>query len=115
MSDKLPSKSWKKESLIMNLDSSKGRGTHWVCYKKCGKWVKVFNSLGNELPPKALTKYLPGFRITYNQSRFQDLRTSCCGQLCLLFLANQSLETRSKMGLDFGKSQFIGKSCFSQK
>ena len=35
------------ESTVVNLDDTKGVGTHWVCYKKLGKKVWYFDSFGD--------------------------------------------------------------------
>lgn len=89
MSDTLPLKPWKNEAAILNLDTSSGIGTHWVCYRKIGDRVTFFNSIGNRKPPISLSHYLKGSHITINRKRYQKPGTSCCGQLCLLFLLNQ--------------------------
>lgn len=48
MRDSLPRTLPRKyESGIVNLDSTKGPGTHWVAYKKRGNNVKYFDSFGN--------------------------------------------------------------------
>lgn len=88
MSDNLPSRPKEKEVGIMNLDSSKGGGTHWVCYKKNGKFAKFFDSSGNKSPPPELVRYLIGSRICFNRKKFQDSESYRCGHLCLLFLMN---------------------------
>lgn len=87
-SDNLPSKPWIRERAIINLDSTRGKGTHWVCYIKNGSYVKFFDSAGNKGPPSELVKYLKDCRISFMSKRYQDPETYICGHLCLLFLSN---------------------------
>jgi len=88
MRDNLPKKIWVNETGIVNLDSSIGPGTHWVCYKKLGDIVYYFDSFGNLPPPVELRKYFnSATKILFNYERFQDYNTSVCGHLCLEFLA----------------------------
>ena len=55
--DVLPKQPWKKESMIVNLDSIENKGTHWVCfYKKDDELVEYFDSFGME-PPLELIHY----------------------------------------------------------
>ena len=92
MRDTLPSGGpWEgEECAIVNLDSSRGSGTHWVCYRKTrdGK-VQYFDSYGNLKPSTELIEYLRKGgcrRIEYNRSAYQSGDSEICGQLCLLFL-----------------------------
>lgn len=88
MRDRLPSKVWKNETGIVNLDSYSGEGTHWVCYKKMQDKVYYFDSLGNIPPPKELLQYFKTAKyVMYNHDNKQSLNTSICGHLCLEFLA----------------------------
>lgn len=85
MVDEFPSNPWKTERAIFNLDTSDGRGSHWVCYKKRGEYVQFFDSSG-EKPPTEFVRYMKGCRISANRRIFQKVGSSNCGQLCLLFL-----------------------------
>ena len=58
MRDTLPKTPHKYESAIINLDSSSGVGTHWVCYKKQGAKVYYFDGFGDLRPPLELVRYL---------------------------------------------------------
>lgn len=88
MKDALPNKIWKNETGIVNLDDSKGIGTHWVCYKKFNKTIYYYDSYGNLPPPKELEHYFQkAENIFYNYKREQPENTSICGHLCLDFLA----------------------------
>lgn len=86
MRDSLPKKVKVNESAIVNLDSSSGPGSHWVCYKKHGNKVKYYDSFGNVRPPQELLEYWGNVQVTYNRDQFQTYDTENCGQLCIQFL-----------------------------
>lgn len=88
MKDRLPTKINKNETGIVNLDDTKGKGTHWVCYKKLGKTVYYFDSFGDLAPPKELRTYFRSTdKVLYNIRRQQSEDSSICGHLCLEFLS----------------------------
>jgi hypothetical protein len=86
MKDELPKIMGSDESIIINLDSSKNDGTHWVCAynDKFSKYVYYFDSYG-VLPPINVVKYLntSGKTILYNTSQLQSLISSMCGYYCV--------------------------------
>jgi len=86
MKDSLPKISRKNECAVINLDTSKGRGTHWVAYKKHNNIVEYFDSFGNLKPPKELIEYFKSCTIMYNRDIYQKFNTYNCGHLCLQFL-----------------------------
>lgn len=89
MRDTLPSGGARKnEAGIVNLDSVRGPGTHWVAYKKRGNSVIYFDSFGNLRPPPELETYFkyPVVNIYYNTDVFQRPNSYRCGHLCLEFL-----------------------------
>lgn len=93
MRDTLPGFVLDNESAIINLDSFRGDGTHWVCYKKRKNIVQYFDSFGNLRPPVELEKYLNSKErviIKFNYKKFQKFKSVNCGHLCLNFLASQS-------------------------
>ena len=77
-----------KESAVVNLDNSTGRGTHWVAYKKRGKIVTYFDSFGDLRPPPELMNYFYTNTVKYNHERYQNFDSYNCGHLCLKFLCN---------------------------
>lgn len=87
MRDELPKRPFNRECGIVNLDSSKNPGTHWVAYVKCSDYVEYFDSYGNLKPPKELVKYI-GSNIHYNNENIQRDHPYNCGHLCLKFLKN---------------------------
>lgn len=88
MRDALPTHPRLYETAIVNLDSSAGEGTHWVCYRKDGMTVHYFDSFGNLKPPGELVLYFSGCKIYYNYRRVQNFDSVNCGHLCLKFLCN---------------------------
>lgn len=80
------------ESAIVNLDISKGRGTHWVAYRKNFDIVHYFDSFGDLKPPQELIKYFGNnCKIYFNYSIRQTFNTYNCGHLCIEFLLNKSM------------------------
>ena len=88
MRDALPKRPWNREAVIVNLDSSSGGGTHWVCFRKNGKRVDYFDSYGDLKPPLEIQRYLAGNYLAYNRAGLQSVNTDSqiCGHLCLAFL-----------------------------
>lgn len=93
MRDRLPGKPWVDECGVVNLDSIRGPGTHWVAYCKKQYDVYYYDSFGNLPPPRELCKYFGSeTNIYYNYMKYQDFNTFICGQLCLTFLNNINKE-----------------------
>lgn len=91
MRDTLPKIPHKNECGIVNLDSTKNSGTHWVAYIKSGNAVHYFDSFGDLKPPKELVKYFGnGVEILYNNRQYQNYNQIICGHLCLEFLYKNS-------------------------
>ena len=78
---------------IVNLDNSKGSGTHWVSYYKHGSTRIYFDSFG-QITPVEIQKYLKTERefrkkttvIQRNTDIVQHINTTNCGHLCLYVL-----------------------------
>jgi hypothetical protein len=85
MRDELPETPWSKECGVINLDSSKYSGTHWVAYGKYRDYIEYFDSYGNLKPPKEFLSYV-GPYFQYNYVNFQGNHLFNCGHLCLKFL-----------------------------
>ena len=86
MLDTLPKRPKSIECGVVNLDSKKGKGTHWVAYYKNKNFKEYFDSFGNLAPPKEIVKYLGADNLRYNYSQHQNFNTFNCGHLCLNFL-----------------------------
>lgn len=91
--DDLPATIRRNETGILNLDTNKGKGSHWVAYYKKGAKASYFDSFGNLRPPKELVSYFQSDSSTkhiwYNHDPHQKFQTVNCGHLCLRFLYNQ--------------------------
>lgn len=92
MRDTLPSSPPRRcESGIINLDTLKGPGTHWVAYRKIGDSILYFDSFGSLKPPIELVRYFGlKCKIVYNPEAYQTYNTVNCGHLCLEFLYKNS-------------------------
>lgn len=94
MRDSLPCKINEHESGVVNLDSTIGKGTHWVCYKKQGFNVQYYDSFGNLKPPIELQRYFDSgpyySEVKYNYFPIQNDDEVNCGHLCLDFLARNT-------------------------
>ena len=84
--DRLP-ESIKKECGIINLDTFKGPGTHWVCYRNLDSMVEYFDPFGLIMPNEALNYFrTSGEHIVYSMDEIQNRNTVLCGYWCLYYL-----------------------------
>lgn len=79
-----------KETLIINLDSSDGPGTHWLAAIRCGRIVFSYDSFGDISPPREVLSYFKNTHIFQNYNSEQKINTINCGHLCLSFLVKSS-------------------------
>lgn len=84
MRDNLPLSVNIKECGVVNLDSSRGPGTHWVAYHKDGPTAVYFDSYGLD-PPQEIGKYL-GCSVRTQTFQLQGPEDVICGHLCLYVL-----------------------------
>ena len=70
-----------KRMWYLNLDSSNGKGTHWVTWFKNEDEKYFFDSYGVQ-PPNEMIKYLKS-PILYNTDQIQQADQVFCGHLCL--------------------------------
>ena len=95
MRDTLPAKANKIECAIVNLNTSKEIGSHWVCFAKIGKSRIYFDSFGQDVPLE-IKKYLKTVKeykddeavIARNTDIVQRVNTHVCGHLCLFVLTS---------------------------
>ena len=80
-----------KENLIINLQTSKEKGSHWVL---CSKKFKIYFDSYGVVPIKNIDTYLDKGSFIYNTIQVQKINTKICGQLCLFVL--DKLEEGSK-------------------
>ena len=78
-------KSTKKNNIIMNLETTKDTGSHWVSiYKSCVNNY-YFDPYGI-LPTKEVYNFLKDKPFYYNKIQIQQEGMECCGQLSLYVL-----------------------------
>ena len=95
--DQLPDKIGNKESGIVNFNTSKEPGSHWVAYFRDGSKKIYFDSFGQVIPTE-IQKYLKTREeyqnnlpvIQRNTDIVQEPNTVICGHLCLYVLDNLS-------------------------
>ena len=95
--DQLPEKLENKESGIVNFNTSKEPGSHWVAYFRDGNQKIYFDSFGQVIPTE-IQKYLKTKEeyqnnlpvIQRNTDIVQEPNTVNCGHLCLYVLDNLS-------------------------
>ena len=95
--DQLPEKLENKESGIVNFNTSKEPGSHWVAYFRDGSKKIYFDSFGQVIPTE-IQKYLKTKEeyqnnlpvIQRNTDIVQEPNTVICGHLCLYVLDNLS-------------------------
>ena len=84
----LPKIPYRVECGILNLDNSRGNGTHWTAWYINNKTKIYFDSYGLDAPLE-LIKYL-GPSIYCNTDCIQPKGTVVCGHLCLYVLKKLS-------------------------
>ena len=88
MRDTLPKKPWCRECGIVNFNTSKEPGSHWVCYYKNGSDCLYFDSFG-QITPIEIQNYLKTRKqfesdeaaIQRNTDIVQHINTHVCGHL----------------------------------
>ena len=84
-------------TFIINLDDSKGNGTHWIAILCDPEYCLYFDSYG-AYPPKTLLKQLKYYKtIYYNKFIIQSLSSILCGFYCMAFL--HYLQTNNNMNI----------------
>ena len=96
MRDTLPRVAYSKECGIVNMNTSKEPGSHWVCYYKDGMNTRIcFDSFG-QVTLDEIQKYLKtdeeyesGKQVVQrNTDIVQRINTHVCGHLCLFVLTS---------------------------
>ena len=72
----------KHSPCIINLDSLKNAGTHWVCCVPGGRALWYFDSFGMGFPQE----FKSSKPVIWNSSQFQNIKSVLCGYYCLYFL-----------------------------
>lgn len=84
MRDKLPKTIPVNKSIIINLDESSGKGTHWVAFYRLKDKGLYFDSFGLP-PPEELLKKIK-VQIYGNSSQLQHDLSVLCGYYCVDFI-----------------------------
>jgi len=74
-----------KMFMIINFDTTRQIGTHWVAVVKNGKNVNYFDSYGL-IPLKEVQNKFKKYNLYYNDTAIQKNDSNICGQLCLAFI-----------------------------
>ena len=76
------------KNIIINLDSSRGEGTHWVCLYNTPDYKFYFSSFGDN-PPKEVIKFFNRSEAPvreYSDTQIQEFNTFYCGQISIYIL-----------------------------
>jgi hypothetical protein len=84
-SDKLPT-STLKGCIVVNEDSSKDVGSHWVAINNPGGHLEYFDSFGMEPSVPSIKRYLGSDSVVRNIQQLQSVAATTCGQHCIYFL-----------------------------
>jgi hypothetical protein len=69
---------------VINLDDSKGTGTHWTGFLRSKNNIFYFDSYGLP-PPSEVMKILKPLNVYYNDKIIQHINTSSCGYWVIAF------------------------------
>ena len=125
MRDNLPQRSHTVECGIVNLNTTREPGSHWVCYFKDGVNQRIYFDSFGQITPIAVQKYLKTKKefeggkavIQRNTDIVQHVNTHVCGHLCLFVLTSLMREHLSFQDvlnqLNYGYTQSDRKSTTS--
>ena len=95
--DMLPSfPKYLPSSLIVNTDSSKGVGVHWLSLLFLKNKCLYFDSFGLPIVEETLIKYIEPYydSVLYSDVCIQDIRSTKCGKFCILFLTHVNSKSK---------------------
>ena len=103
MRNTLPRKAYQTECGIVNFNTSKQAGTHWVCYFKDGMDQRIYFDSFGQVTLDEVQKYLKTKKeyesgkavIQRNTDIVQHVNTHVCGHLCLFVLTSLMREHHS--------------------
>lgn len=102
---------------IVNLDSTKGPGTHWVLlYAVRPTEIYYFDPMGIPYPPKEVLERMKASKkkSDFNNSDVQTLRSESCGYFCMM-LADMLMQEPTKPFKDVVDSHFKSSSLQDRK
>ena len=82
-------------SLIINTDTSKGNGDHWLALVLDKNKCFYFDSFGLPVVEKYLLDYLEPYynTVTYSDVCIQDIESEKCGGFCVMFVKHVKNKT----------------------
>ena len=99
MRDELPkTEARRRECAIVNFNTSRESGSHWVCYYKDGREQRIYFDSFGQITPIEIQKHLKTKSefandtavIQRNTDIVQAVNTRVCGHLCLFVLKSLS-------------------------
>jgi hypothetical protein len=92
---------------IINLDRTRSKGTHWVCFCKHGSTIMYYDSFGENAPVEVLHTCRK-YKCSLIESHFhiQDLQDDSCGFYCLAFLHYMKDKQLTNRDLNLYNDQF---------
>ena len=107
--DQIPTKPGiKLFSLIINVDSSKLPGSHWIVLLFKEQQYYFFDSYGRSFKDitfpamftKTIKNYIGSTRFRYNKKLLQQFTSNVCGEYCVFFIREMTNKTfKSILGL----------------
>ena len=92
MRDNLPKDIKAGQSIVINLDNSQGKGTHWTALFRDKQKINYFDSFGLQ-PPQELIDLYPRVKIVSNTYQFQPMNNTNCGAYAVYFIREMSSGT----------------------
>lgn len=83
--DRLPKRKKRSEFGILNLDSSRNKGTHWCAWRRIKNIIFYFDPWGIP-PPIEFRHYANPIKVVFSTRTFQNYFCEHCGALCLIFI-----------------------------
>lgn len=77
----------KEGGAIVNTDSSKEPGSHWIGLYARGEILEYFDSYGLGPLMPDIIKFTKKFKqVIFNSVQVQDIESTLCGEYCIFFL-----------------------------
>ena len=97
------------QMVIINLQDSNKKGSHWVSYKKINNKIFYFDSYGLPFIPNIIKKQYPNHKFICNIYRIQSIDSNQCGRFCILFVKSniKNENDYNNFLLQFEKNDFL--------
>jgi hypothetical protein len=106
------------KTLIINVQSKKGKIGHWVCLLMTISEALFFDSMGEQLYDMNIIKYLlPHYNcIFFNHTKIQHNSSVKCGLFCVTFTKFVKSKSDFKQFIEmFSKTDLKKNDCIAQK